>query len=367
MNEEKKEELLEKEKAELAKTKTRVRSKTRETTDAIIYGVDKNGKPRNATPSWKEMSKKQKTDTVLGLLFILVSVLYVVLAANAANWFPGTYFATIFSSEEIDPSASWWVRQSRPILQTIFYFLLLIGISRIIRTLLTLITRKGSKKTITLVKLVNSAVNYAAWIVLAFVVLSVWGVDTNTILASAGIVALVIGLGAQSLIADLIGGLGIVMEQEFEVGDTVVIDEFRGVVVEIGLAATKITDAAGNTKTIRNSQISSAINLSQENSVAVVDIPVDYASDLKRVRKVIEDSLPAIGKKTKGVIGTPKFLGVQEFQDSGILLRITASVREEDKFGVTRALNEAVYNLFIENAIDIPFNQIVVSKRGDGK
>lgn len=364
---EKKEKEIEKVKEEAKVVRNKTRSTAKQASDAILYGTTINGHPRYQSPSWKEMDKKQKTREVSGYVFLALAIAYVICGLYAATWWPGSYFAKIFSNETIDPTGNWFVDQAKPILQTIFYCFLLIGISRFCRIVISLSTAKASKKAVTIAKLINSAIKYLAWIVLVFAILGVWGVNTGAIIASAGIVALIIGLGAQSLIADIIGGLAIVFEQEFEVGDTVVIDEFRGIVTEIGLATTKITDLAGNIKTIRNSQISSAINLSQENSVAVVDIPVDYDQDLKVVRKLLDDNLAAIGKETKGVIGTPKFLGVQEFQDSGILLRIIASTKEENKFGVTRALNEKIFTLFSDNDINIPFTQIVISNRKETK
>ncbi|MCI1244545.1 MAG: mechanosensitive ion channel family protein [Bacilli bacterium] len=364
MKDEKKKDGLKKVKEEAKEVGARSRTRAKAATDAILYGKNLNGRSRSQTPTWREMDNKQRAKTVAAWVFLALATAYVICGLYASTWWSGSYFAKIFSNEA-PVTGNWLVDQASPILQTIFYLFLFIGISRLLRFIITFSTGHASKKAITIGKLVNSTIKYVSWIVLIFVILGVWGVNTAALVASAGIVALVIGLGAQSLIADVIGGLAIVFEQEFEVGDTVVIDEFRGVVTEIGLAATKITDAAGNIKTIHNSQITTAINLSQENSFAVVDIPVDYDQDLKAVRKLLDDNLPKIGKETKGVIGTPKFLGVQEFQDSGILLRVIASVKEENKFGVTRELNERIFTLMSDNGIDIPFNQLVISKRPD--
>ena len=79
-------------------------------------------------------------------------------------------------------------------------------------------------------------------IIAAFAILSTWGVNTSTLLASAGVLTLVIGLGAQSLVADVVAGLFIVIEGEYLVGDIVVIDGWRGTVKEIGIRTTKVEE-----------------------------------------------------------------------------------------------------------------------------
>lgn len=95
-----------------------------------------------------------------------------------------------------------------------------------------------SNRGATIVTLVNSFIKYAVAIVAFLMVLSAWGVDTGTLLASAGILGLVIGLGAESLIADIIAGIFIVFEGEYQVGDIIVVDDWRGTVEEIGIRTT---------------------------------------------------------------------------------------------------------------------------------
>jgi small conductance mechanosensitive channel len=313
---------------------------------------------------WRDLPTKKKCSLIVSWVLLFAAIAYVIITANSPSWWgDDCILSRVFSSKSYEVTGIFFVDYAKQIFGTIFYILAILGFAKIVTSCLIFATRKGNKKTITLVKLSNSAIRYASWIILVFVLLGIWGVDTGTILASAGIIALIIGLGAQSLIADIIGGLTIVFEEEYEIGDTVVIDGFRGSVYEIGLTATKIVDAAGNLKVIRNSQINTVINLSHDLSVAVTDIDVDYDENLDRVRKIIEEGLPAIGKKIKTIQGKPTYLGVNSFGDSGINIRIIAKCKEEDKFSTTRAMNEAVYNLLQEKKVNIPFPQVVISKR----
>ena len=112
-----------------------------------------------------------------------------------------------------------------------------------------------NKRGMTIIKLVTSFIKYLIAIVAILLILSAFGVNTGTLLASAGILGLVIGLGAQSLIADIIAGLFIVFEGEFRVGDIVTIGGFRGTVMDIGLRTTKIMGVDGNIKIFNNSDI----------------------------------------------------------------------------------------------------------------
>lgn len=313
---------------------------------------------------WKDLSPKKKRSLIISWILLATAIIYVVITAYSPTWWgDDCILSRVFSTNVYDKTGNVFVDYAKQIFGTVFYVLAILGFSKIVTSALTFFSRKQSKKIITLIKLSNSAIRYASWIILVFVLLGIWGVDTGTILASAGIIALIIGLGAQSLIADIIGGLSIVFEEEYEIGDTVVIDQFRGTVYEIGLSATKLVDAGGNLKIIRNSQVNSVINLSHDLSVAVTDISVDYDEDLTKVRAIIEEGLPAIGKKIKTIKGKPQYLGVNSFGDSGINIRIIAKCKEEDKFGATRALNEEVYKLLQEKKVNIPFPQVVVSKR----
>lgn len=313
-----------------------------------------------SVPDWKDLSKKQKASVLLGWALILLSIVFVMLVIFAPQVFGKNTLLCAITDSSLVTDAN---RVNVALLSTLFWSVAILGGSGLIRRVMEFCFRHASNKSITIVKLLNSTIKYAAAIALIFVILSIWGVDTATILASAGIVVLIVGLGAQSLIADIIGGLSIVFEQQFEVGDTVVIDDFRGIVTEIGLTATKIIDAAGNNKIIKNSEIASVINLSHDLSLAIVDIPVDYEEDLQAIRALLTKELPAISKKIPTIKGQVAYLGVEELQDSGVLLRFIARCPEQDKFATTRALNEEILTLFQVNDINVPFNQLVISSR----
>lgn len=231
--------------------------------------------------------------------------------------------------------------------------------------LIAWITKKSFRKSnrmLTIHKLLTSFLKYLVAIVALLFVLSAWGVNTTTLLASAGILGLVIGLGAQSLIADIIAGIFIVFEGSYQVGDIVVIDGWRGTVDEIGIRTTKIIDAGGNIKIINNSNIATVINQTKELSVAKCVMSISYDESLERVEKIISDNLDKIREKIPGIVDGPYYKGVTELGASSVNLMFLANCKEEDIYQVQRDMNRQFKLLFDKNDIVIPYPQIVVNQ-----
>lgn len=135
--------------------------------------------------------------------------------------------------------------------------------------------------------LLLSVLKYGGAIGVFFYCLYLIGVDSTSLLASAGILSLVIGLGAQSLIKDILAGIFIVFEGEFRVGDIVTIDGYRGKVMDIGLRTTKIMGIDGNIKIYNNSEISGVLNMTQATSFAMCQINIEYGQDIEYVEEVL--------------------------------------------------------------------------------
>ena len=215
----------------------------------------------------------------------------------------------------------------------------------------------------TTISLLQSIIKYACWICLILFTLSTWGVDTTTLLASAGILTLIVGLGCQSLIADIISGLFIIFEGDFQVGDTVVIDDWRGVVQAIGLRTTKIVDLAGNVKIINNSNITDIVNNSKQLSVAVCNIDIDYDESIERVESVIEANLDYMRKRIPTIVEGPYYKGIEALGESGVTIKLVAKCNEDDKYQVQRDLNREIKIIFDKNRVIFPFPQVVISER----
>ena len=222
--------------------------------------------------------------------------------------------------------------------------------------------RLKNKKAATVISLVKSLIKWAVIIVAVFLVLSKWGVDTNKILASIGIIALIIGLGCQSLISDVVAGIFLVADSAFEVGDIVVVDDFRGEVVEIGLKNTKIKDAGGNIKVISNSSINSMVNLTNSLSLAIVEISIPYEENLKRTETLLMERLKDMQKRIPSIVEGPYYKGVEDMADSAVILKVIAKVKEEDRFQATRDMKRDIYIFLNENKITVPYPQLTITQ-----
>ena len=214
----------------------------------------------------------------------------------------------------------------------------------------------------TALRLIISFTRYALFIIAIILILSSWGVDTQALLVSAGILGLIIGLGAQSLIADIIAGMFIVFDGEYKVGDFIVVDGWRGSVMEIGIRTTKIKDEGGNIKYINNNTIKAVVNQSQDLSVVKTELCIFYDDDLERIELKIKEYLPKIKDKIPYIVEGPYYKGVQSMEDSYVTLLFLAKCEEVNFYPAKRALNREVYRMANEMNIPIPYPQIVVNQ-----
>ncbi len=233
--------------------------------------------------------------------------------------------------------------------------IILIATSIVIGIINRLFTK--TQREITVVKLTSSIIKWVAAIILVIAVLAIWGVDTTALITGAGVLTLIVGLGMQSLISDIVAGLFIVFENEFNVGDIITVDGFRGTVVSIGIRTTQL-EAVGNVKIFNNSEIRGVLNQTVKPSKAKTLIDIEYGDSLARVEEIIKNKLPEI--KIEGVIGEIVYDGVAALGASGVTLQFTADCDENDIFAVQRAMNGRLKVMFDENGIGIPFNQLVV-------
>jgi len=234
------------------------------------------------------------------------------------------------------------------------------AVCKIIRIIFS-VKMKKSNKAKTMFSLLDGFVKYACAIAIIILILKACGVDTTALVASVGVLTLVVGLGAQPLIADIIAGIFIIFEDEYHVGEIVTINDFRGEVIEIGIRSTKLLDAAGNIKIINNSAIGDVINLSRELSLAVVDCDFPYDVPIEYVEKILKDNFDDIAKNIPAIKEGPYYKGVCMYKDSNVTIKIVAKCIEADRFQVERDMNREYRRLLKENNIDIAYPQVVIN------
>ncbi len=189
------------------------------------------------------------------------------------------------------------------------------------------------------------------------------GIQLAPLLATAGIGALAIGFGAQSLVKDVISGFFILLENQYRIGDAIEVAGVSGLVESVSLRKTVLRDLEGRVHTIPNGEIKIVSNLSKEWSRLVLDLMVSYREDIDQVI----DILTQIGKELtseepyKSAILEPlQILGVERFGESHLVLRLVAKTAPLKQWDVGRELRKRIKNRFDEKGIQIPYRQRVL-------
>jgi small conductance mechanosensitive channel len=211
---------------------------------------------------------------------------------------------------------------------------------------------------VTMIRLLVSLIKVVAIAIVILYCLFLLGIDATSLLASAGIMSVVVGLGAQSLVGDLLAGIFIIMEGSLHVGDYVLINDVRGKVIEIGLRTTKYEDGNQNIRIICNNELKAFANMSMKYSVVNYDIPVPYNEDYPRIRKILNEEFLKIYEENRFLKSIPVCQGIENFADSSVELRVRFMCEEDERFNVQRFMHDEIMRIFMENDISIPFNQI---------
>lgn len=216
----------------------------------------------------------------------------------------------------------------------------------------------------TILTLASSIVRYIAVIGIIIAILSLLSVDMPTILAGIGVIALIIGFGAESLITDVVTGFFILMDNQYNVGDIIEVGGFRGTVSEIGIRTTSLTDTGGNVKIINNSDMKNILNRSDNSSKAVADFSIPYETDIVPLEEKIPAMLEDIYNRHTDVFkSVPRYLGVQALSSSSVDLRFVAEVGEADIYSGARILNHDLFVGFRKLGVECPFPQVDVHNK----
>ena len=229
--------------------------------------------------------------------------------------------------------------------------------------LLSLIKTENHRKR-TALSLINNLMRYIAVVVIICGIIAALFADAGSVFASLGVLALIIGFGAESLISDVVTGAFILVDNQYNVGDIIEVGGFRGTVIEIGIRTTSVSDAGGNVKIINNSDMKNVLNRSNNSSTAVCDFSIPYETDLADLEGKIPGMLQEIYESGAQLLkSAPVYLGVNELGDSAVVLRFVAEVREADIYAATRLLNRELFIRMRAIGVECPFTQMEVHTR----
>jgi small-conductance mechanosensitive channel len=219
------------------------------------------------------------------------------------------------------------------------------------------------KREDTLIRIFNGALKVILITLSILMILQEIGVQIGPILAGAGIVGLAFGFGGQYLIKDLISGLFIILENQYRIGDVIIVDSTGGLVEDISLRMTTLRDLDGVVHHIPHGEIKKISNMSKKFSRVNLDIGVSYSSDLQHVIDVINrtgNELAADPAFKDSIISPPQFLRVNDFADSSIVVKILGDTMPLKQWEIAGEFRKRIKIAFDKEGIEIPFPQRVI-------
>jgi len=202
--------------------------------------------------------------------------------------------------------------------------------------------------------------SFSSFVILGIAVVLVLGelgVNLAPIIASAGVIGVALGFGAQNLVKDFIAGIGIILEDQYGVGDVVDLGEASGTVEAVGLRTTRLRDAHGVVWYARNGEIQRVGNKSQGFAQVVIDMPVAHDTDLERCRSVMQevaDEMHADDGWRDVLLSQPESLGAEDVSALGVVMRLQVRTTSDAQWRAGRELRMRLAERFAVEGIRTP-------------
>lgn len=271
-----------------------------------------------------------------------------------------------FNNEKIDAAASALLGG----LLKIFFFTLLFWVLNLAGKALIQRTFKSYKRHAklngarfdTMRTLASTFFSYMVLFFYFYSILSVLGVPVGSLIAGAGVVGLAIGLGAQGFVSDVVTGFFIILEGQFDVGDSVTLGNISGTVTSVGIRTTIVQNTNGTVNYIPNRNISIVSNLSRSNMQSLVSLPMKADADLKKVTKVIEEVNEKLVPQVPSIKDGPEILGLSETENHALVFQVRMFVENGQQLKVQRKFLAAYVEALKAAGIDLATPSLTLSK-----
>jgi small conductance mechanosensitive channel len=220
-----------------------------------------------------------------------------------------------------------------------------------------LVSARRAQRARTIGSVLRSIASVVVLVMASIMILAEFGVALGPILASAGIVGIAIGFGAQNLVRDFLSGMFMLLEDQYGVGDVVDLGEASGTVEAVGLRITTLRDLTGTVWYVRNGEILRVGNKSQGYAVAVLDLPLGHSADVDEVNELVTRVVTervAEADLVDDVLEPPEVLGVERVGPEGFTFRVTVRTKPGKQWGVQRALNATISDAFDDAGVPRP-------------
>lgn len=224
--------------------------------------------------------------------------------------------------------------------------------------------RKKLSRAETLIPFFNSIFSFLVYFIAVTIILRKMGIDTSAIIASAGVLGLAIGFGAQAIVKDFISGIFILLDGTISVGDVITIDSHTGTVESLNLRHVQLRKFSGELWTIPNGQISNFGNYNKDWVRAIAEVDIAYEQDIEKGMKELEKIGRQWAEKRKDIVLEPPVVqGVMALGASGITIRLVTKVKAMTHWEAERELKRLIKNHFDAQGVEIPFNRQVLYLR----
>jgi small conductance mechanosensitive channel len=215
----------------------------------------------------------------------------------------------------------------------------------------------------TLIGILRTTSALVIWAISIMLILTVLDVNIAALVTGAGLIGVVVGLGAQSTIKDIVAGIFIIAENQYRVGDVITIAEKSGVVEDISIRITRLRDLDGYLHIVPNGQIDTATNMTFDYANVNINVSISYESDIEKVKKVINE----VGKKLaehpdwkESTIEPISFLRVDGFDDSAVIVKILGKVTPGSQWDMAGEFRRQLKAAFEAQHIERPLPERLV-------
>jgi moderate conductance mechanosensitive channel len=226
---------------------------------------------------------------------------------------------------------------------------------------------RRTQRAETIGAVLRSVVTIVIWSIAVLTILEILGINLAPLIAGAGIAGVALGFGAQSLVRDFLSGMFMLMEDQFGVGDVVDTGVATGTVEGVSLRTTRLRDIDGVVWHIPNGTILRVGNKSQQWSRAVLDIPVDYDTDISKAMAVIKETADTMWHDDawrEAILAEPEVWGVEELGPSSVKIRLVVQTLPLEQWRVARELRARIKAAFDAAGIETP-RETITYRRGD--
>ena len=230
------------------------------------------------------------------------------------------------------------------------------------------VVERRQQRADTMASLLKSIATTVVATIVMFMVVAQLGYNIAPLIASAGIIGVALGFGAQSLVKDFLSGIFMILEDQYGVGDAVNVGVASGTIEAVGLRVTRLRDVNGTVWYVRNGEILAVGNMSQSWSRVVLDIPVAFSTDLERVRTLLDETAHQLWQDPdfeEDILEEPEVWGVERWDPDGVVVRLVLKTARDRQGPVAREMRARIKASFDDEGIEIPLPQRMVWHRDD--